>query len=66
MNSNLERLLAEFKREVPEPDLTLLSDIYEKVIEKLSLGFDPSVLIVLDDEDAHQADIERLKFKIKE
>ena len=66
MNSNLVSLLAELKREVPAPDLTLLSDIYEKVIEKLSLGFDPSVLVVLDNEDAHQADIERLKFKIKE
>lgn len=66
MNSNLESLLAELNREVPEPDRALLSDIYEKVIEKLSLGFDPSVLVVLDNEDAHQADIERLKFKIKE
>jgi len=66
MNSNLESLLDELNREVPEPDLALLSDIYEKVIEKLNLGFDPSVLIVLDNEDAHQNDIERLKFKIKE
>ena len=66
MNSNMESLIAELKREVPEPDLARLSDIYEKVIEKLNLGFDPSVLIVLDNEDAHQTDIERLKFKIKE
>jgi hypothetical protein len=66
MNSNLERMLADLKREPPEPDLSLLSDIYDKVIETLNLGFDPSVLIVLDNEDAHQTDIERLKFKIKE
>jgi HD-GYP domain-containing protein (c-di-GMP phosphodiesterase class II) len=66
MNSNMESLIAELKQEVAEPDLARLSDIYEKVIEKLILGFDPSVLLVLDNEDAHQTEIERLKFRIKE
>ena len=66
MDITISSLLAELKREVPGPDLAQLNDIYEKVIEKLNLGFDPSVLIVLDNEDAHQKDIEQLKFKIKE
>jgi len=66
MNSDMESLIAELKREVAEADRARLADIYEKVIENLNLGFDPSVLIVLDNEDAHQQEIERIKFKIKE
>ncbi len=66
MNITISSLLAELKREVLEPDLALMNDIYEKVIEKLNLGFDPTVLMVLDNEDAHQKDIEQLKFKIKD
>lgn len=62
----MESLIAEMKREVPGPDLALLCEIHETVIEKLNLGFDPSVLIVLDNEDVHQHEIEQLKFKIKE
>lgn len=66
MSSTMETLVAELKREVPASDLALLCDIHETVIEKLNLGFDPSVLLVLDNEDAHQNAIEQLKFKIKE
>ncbi len=66
MDNNLESLIAEVKWDVPESDLARLKDIYEKIIESLTLGFDPAVLIVLDNEDAHQSDIEQLKFKIKE
>jgi HD-GYP domain-containing protein (c-di-GMP phosphodiesterase class II) len=66
MDDNIESLIAEVKWDVPESDLARLKDIYEKIIESLTLGFDPAVLIVLDNEDAHQSDIEQLKFKIKE
>lgn len=53
MSSTMESLIAEMKREVPGPDLALLCEIHETVIEKLNLGFDPSVLIVLDNEDVY-------------
>lgn len=66
MDITIRDLLAELKREVADTELAQLNDIYEKVIEKLNLGFDPSVLLVLDNEDAHQKDIEQLKFKIKD
>lgn len=66
MSNAMENLIAELKREVPEPALALLYDIHETIIETLNLGFDPSVLLVLDNEDAHQNAIEQLKFKIKE
>ena len=66
MDNNIENLIAELKWDVPDSDLARLKDIYEKIIETLTLGFDPSVLIVLDNEDAHQQDIERIKFRIKE
>jgi HD-GYP domain-containing protein (c-di-GMP phosphodiesterase class II) len=66
MADHIENLIAELKWDVPEPDLARLKDIYEKIIETLTLGFDPSVLIVLDNEDAHQDEIERIKFRIKE
>ena len=66
MDNNIESLIAEVKWDVPESDLARLKDIYEKIIESLSLGFDPTVLIVLDNEDAHQSDIEQIKFRIKE
>ena len=62
----MESLVAELNREVPEPALAVLCEIHETVIESLSLGFDPSVLLVLDNEDADQQDIEHLKFKISE
>ena len=66
MDNNIESLIAEVKWDVPEPDLAILKDIYEKIIETLSLGIDPSVLIVLDNEDAQQQDIERIKFSVRE
>lgn len=66
MSGTMESLAAELKREIPGPELALLSDIHDTVIETLNLGFDPSVLLVLDNEDAHQHEIEQLKFKIKE
>ena len=66
MDSNIENLIAELKWEVPESDLARLTDIYEKVIGTLTLGFDPSVLVVLDNEDAHQTEIERIKFILRE
>jgi len=66
MDDNIESLIAEVKWDVPESDLARLKDIYEKIIESLTLGFDPTVLIVLDNEDAHQSDIEQIKFRIKE
>jgi len=66
MSSPMESLVAELNREVPEPALAVLCEIHETVIESLSLGFDPSVLLVLDNEDADQQDIEHLKFKISE
>ncbi len=66
MDNNIDSLIAELKWDVPEPDLARLKDIYEKIISTLNLGFDPSVLIVLDNEDAHQQEIERIKFRIKE
>ena len=66
MDITIRGLLAELKRDVADAELAQLNDIYEKVIEKLNLGFDPSVLMVLDNEDAHQKDIEQLKFKIKD
>lgn len=66
MSSTMESLLAELKRDIPAQDLALLSDIHETIIEKLNLGFDPSVLLVLDNEDAHQHEIEQLKYKIRE
>ncbi len=66
MNSYIENLISELNRDIPATDLAQLKDIYEKVIENLALGFDPSVLIVLDNEDAHQEEIEQIKFRIKE
>lgn len=66
MDNNLDGLIAEMKWDVPEADLARLKDIHEKIIETLTLGFDPSVLLVLDNEDAHQEEIERIKFRIKE
>jgi len=66
MSSTMESLIAELQRDIPAQDLALLSDIHETIIEKLNLGFDPSVLLVLDNEDAHQHEIEQLKFKIRE
>jgi len=58
MSSPMESLAAELKRDIPAPELALLSDIHETIIEKLNLGFDPSVLLVLDNEDAQQHEIE--------
>jgi HD-GYP domain-containing protein (c-di-GMP phosphodiesterase class II) len=66
MDNDIENLIAELKWDVPESDLARLKDIYEKIIGTLTLGFDPSVLVVLDNEDAHQQEIERIKFKIKD
>jgi len=66
MSSPMESLAAELKRDIPAPELALLSDIHETIIEKLNLGFDPSVLLVLDNEDAQQHEIEQLKFRIRE
>ncbi len=66
MSDKIENLITELKWDVPESDLARLKDIYEKIIETLTLGFDPSVLMILDNEDAHQQDIERIKFRIKE
>ena len=48
-----------------QEDLQLIAEIEEKVLDKLNLGFDPEILQILDNEDARQEDIDRIKFKLR-
>ncbi len=54
----------EFKLERQE-DLDLLRDIETQVLEKMDLGLSPEVIAILDNEDARQEDIEKIKLKLR-
>jgi hypothetical protein len=45
-------------------DEIILLDIEETILAHMDLGFDPEILLILDNEDARQEDIERIKFKL--
>lgn len=48
-----------------QEELDLLRDIETQVIEKMDLGFSPEVIAILDNEDARQEDIEKIKLKLR-
>jgi len=55
----------EFKVENQE-DFKLLKDIEVQVLDKLNLGFAPEIISILDNEDARQEDIEKIKLKLRQ
>ncbi len=55
----------EFKVETHE-DFVRLRDIETQVLDKLNLGFAPEVISILDNEDARQDDIEKIKLKLRQ
>jgi len=55
----------EFKVETHE-DLGRLGEIETQVLDKLNLGFSPEVISILDNEDARQEDIEKIKLKLRQ
>ena len=55
----------EFQVETHE-DLGRLREIETQVLDKLNLGFAPEVISILDNEDARQEDIEKIKLKLRQ
>lgn len=54
----------EFNVETQE-DLDLLKNIEAQVLDKMNLGFSPDIISILDNEDARQEDIEKIKLKLR-
>ncbi|HOD35860.1 MAG TPA: hypothetical protein PLR20_05980 [Syntrophales bacterium] len=55
----------EFQVETHE-DLARLREIETQILDKMNLGFSPEVISILDDEDARQEDIEKIKLKLRQ
>jgi hypothetical protein len=55
----------EFNVETQE-DLDLLKNIEAQVLDKMNLGFSPDIISILDNEDARQEDIEKIKLKLRQ
>ncbi len=55
----------EFQVETHE-DLARLREIETQILDKLNLGFSPEVISILDNEDARQEDIEKIKLKLRQ
>lgn len=55
----------EFQVETHE-DIARLREIEAQILDKLNLGFSPEVISILDDEDARQEDIEKIKLKLRQ
>jgi HD-GYP domain-containing protein (c-di-GMP phosphodiesterase class II) len=55
----------EFQVETHE-DLKRLREIETQVLNELNLGFSPEVISILDNEDARQEDIEKIKLKLRQ
>lgn len=64
--SKMEKSIIDSNEPGMEGDEIILLDIEEKILAHMDLGFDPEILLILDNEDARQEDIENIKFKLSD